>query len=119
MQISNAKLSMILENRPNLKLSDETINISTNEKLLGVHIDNTPSWTVHVEFTIKKSNSLLHLLNRIKHYLPIPTRKLFFNAYILPHMDYCCTVWGNINSSLTESMIKLQKGQPESFLIKV
>ena len=99
----------ILENCLNLKLSDETINISANEKLLGVHIDNTLSWTVHVEFTIKKCNSLLHLLNRIKHYLPIPTRKLFFNAYILPHLDYCCTVWGNINTSQTESMIKLQK----------
>ena len=43
-------------------------------------------------------------------YLPIPTRKLFVNAYILPHIDYCCTVWGNINSTLTDSMIKLQKG---------
>ena len=106
---SRIAANKILENRPNLKLSDETINISTNEKLLGVHIDNTLSWTVHVEFTIKKCNSLLHLLNRIKHYLPIPTRKLFYSAYILPHMDYCCTVWGNINSSLTESMIKLQK----------
>ena len=28
---------------------------------------------------------------------------------ILPHIDYCCTVWGNINNSLTDSMIKLQK----------
>ena len=58
--------------------------------------------------TIKKCNLPLHLLNRIKHYLPIPTRKLFFNAYVLPYIDYCCTVWGNISSNLTGSMIKLQ-----------
>ena len=58
---------------------------------------------------VKKCNFLLHLLNRIKCYLPIPTRKLFFNAYILPHIDNCCTVWGNINSALTDCMKKLQK----------
>ena len=52
---------------------------------------------------------LLYLLNRIKHYLPITTRKLFFNAYVLPHIDYCCTVWRNISSNLTDPMIKLQK----------
>ena len=64
---------------------------------------------MQVENTIKKCNSLLYLLNRIKHYLPITTRKLFFNAYVLPHIDYCCTVWENISSNLTDSMIKLQK----------
>ena len=50
---SRIAANKILENRPNLKLSDEIINISTNEKLLGVHIDNTLSWIVHVEFTIR------------------------------------------------------------------
>ena len=52
---------------------------------------------------------MLHLLNRIKCYLFIANRKLFFNAYILPHIDYCCTVWGNTNSNLTNSMIQFQK----------
>ena len=99
----------ILENCPDLQLSGEAINISTDEKLLGVHIDDSLSWTAQVEHTIKKCHSLLYLLNRIKHYLPITTRKLFFNAYVLPHIDYCCTVWGNISSNLTDSMIKLQK----------
>ena len=108
----------ILENCPDLQLSGEAINISTNEKLLGVHNDNSLSWTVQIENTTKKCNSLLYLLNRIKHYLPIPTKTLFFNAYVLPHIDYCCTVWGNISSNLTDSMIKLQKGQLELFLIK-
>ena len=43
----------ILENNQDLKLSDETIGITTNEKLLGVHIDNILSWTSQVESTIK------------------------------------------------------------------
>ena len=41
-----------IENRTDLKLSDKTINISTKEKFLGVHIDNTLSWTAQVESII-------------------------------------------------------------------
>ena len=41
--------------------------------------------------------------------LSIPVRKMFFNAYILPHIDYCCTIWGNANSELLDSIVKFQK----------
>ena len=99
----------IMENPPDLKISNETIQLSSNEKLLGVNIDNTLSWTFQVENTVKKCNSLLYLLNRIKCYLTIPVRKLFYNAYILPHLDYCCTIWGNINNNLTDTLVKFQK----------
>ena len=36
-------------------------------------------------------------------------RTLFYNAYILPHLDYCCTIWGNSSAASMESMIKFQK----------
>ena len=77
--------------------------------MLGVNIDNTLSWTFQVENTVKKCNSLLYLLNRINCYLTIPVRKLFHNAYILPHLDYCCIVWGKINNNLTDTLVKFQK----------
>ena len=32
---------------------------------------------------------------------------MFYNSYIAPHMDYCCTVWGS--SSHTTRLLKLQK----------
>ena len=67
---------------------------------------------------MKKCNSLLFLLNRIKQYLNVPTRKLFFNAYILPHLDYCCSIWGNANSELMNTVIKFQKRAARSILDK-
>ena len=103
------KLNQIMTCPPILKIGNETIEISTNEKLLGVHIDNDLSWTTQIENTIKKCNTLLYLLRRIKCYLSIHVRKLFYNAYVLPHLDYCCTIWGNANSELMESVIKFQK----------
>ena len=35
-------------------------------------------------------------------------RKLFYNAYILPHLDYCCVIWGNCSRSLEEKIVRLQ-----------
>jgi hypothetical protein len=37
------------------------------------------------------------------------TRILFYNAYILPHLDYCCKVWGDCSKYLLERLLKLQK----------
>ena len=45
----------VLENCPDLKISDKILQISSNEKLIGVHIDNTLSWTVQVDSTIKNA----------------------------------------------------------------
>ena len=36
-------------------------------------------------------------------------RKLFFNAYILPHLDYCCVIWGNCNITQEDKLIRFQK----------
>ena len=48
------------------------------------------------------------LLGRIKTFLNLSTRKLCFNAYTLPHLDYCCTIWGNCNNYLLDKLIKFQ-----------
>jgi len=93
----------------NLLLQGQLIEKSSSEKLLGVHIDKHLSWKVHVENTLKKCNSLLYLLLRIRYFINVHVRKLFFNAYILPHLDYCCTIWGNCSKDLLDSMLKFQK----------
>ena len=35
--------------------------------------------------------------------------KLYYNRYLLPLIDYCCVVWGNINKVYLEKILKLQK----------
>ena len=34
---------------------------------------------------------------------------LYYNYYIKPHLEYCCTIWGQCNKSDTDAIIKLQK----------
>ena len=112
------KINQIMANPPILKIGNETIEISDNEKLLGINIDSTLSWITQIENTIKKCNTLLYLLSRIKCYLSISVRKLFYNAYILPHLDYCCTIWGNANVEQMESIVKFQKRAARCILDK-
>ena len=62
---SKQRVNKIMGNPPSIYLAGEKIQLSNTEKLLGIHKDTTFSWASHVEETIKKCNSLLHLLNRI------------------------------------------------------
>ena len=105
-------------------IAEEQLHVSESEKLLGIHLDNTMSWASHVEAVIKKCKSLLFLLNRIKQYLSLPIRKLFYNAYILPHLDYCCTIWENPNNELLNGnkipkmRSKVNSGQTDQYCIQ-
>ena len=102
------KQSIIQESPPEIKINSTALEISSKEKLLGVTIESTLNWAAHVDTTIKKCNSLLFLLGRIKIFLDIPTRKLYFNAYNLPHLDYCSTIWDNCSNELIDKIIKFQ-----------
>ena len=49
------------------------------------------------------------MLGHIKKYLNLQSRKLFFNAYILPHLDYCSTIWGNCTKENLDRIINFLK----------
>ncbi len=67
----------------------------TSDKLVGVTIDHNLSWEPHIRNVVATINRKLALLRRIKRYMPLATRKQFYNTHILPHMDYCSIVWGS------------------------
>ena len=99
----------IVESNINIPFQGNSIEATSSAKLLGITINDSLSWTDHINNVIKKCNSYLYLLSRIKNFLSIETRKRFYNAYILPHFDFCCIIWGNCTSSLEDKLIKFQK----------
>ena len=34
---------------------------------------------------------------------------MFYNSYILPHLDFCCIIWGNCSSTLENKLVKFPK----------
>ena len=51
----------------------------------------------------------LSILRKLRKYLSADLRILYYNYYIKPHFEYCCSIWGQCNKSDTDSIIKLQK----------
>ena len=90
-----------------INLSDRTICQVTEEKLLGVQMlsPGIPKF----RNKRKRSSSNYFLLKRIRKFLPLETRKLFYNYYVKPHFEYCNTIWGNCSKTNIYTMTKLQK----------
>ena len=81
-----------------LTYSDIDIKMTHAEKIFGVHVDDNLMWNNHFQHVSKKSSSYLWLLSKIKSYLSVEHRLLFYNAFIKPHFEYCSTVWSNTSS---------------------
>ena len=90
---------MNLDSTLKFKIDSKDIENSHREKVLGVTIDESLCWTEQVNQTCKKINFGLHTLQGIKKNLPVKERLLFYNCYILPHLNYCCFLWGNCPES--------------------
>ena len=94
--------SMLIGTRQKLQLSPLTLNLTiesisiqqvSKHRLLGVELDDQLSWKAHTDKVCKKLSQNLFLLSKLKHYVGIVARKLFFKSHIKAHVDYASTVW--------------------------
>ncbi len=76
---------------------------------LYLNIYSILPWEKHITTIVSTIKRKLALLRRIKWYMPLSTRKLFFNTHILPHIDYCAIIWGNLPH--TQNLLLAQRGQ--------
>ena len=76
------------------------------EKVLGL-IDNHLSWEAHIDELASNLSKIIALFRRIKIYLPLNTRILFYKTFFQSRFDYCCTIWGQ--SAHISRIYKLQK----------
>ena len=74
-----------------LRYSDIDIKMTPSEKILGVHVDDNLMWNNHFQHVLKK-----WLLSKIRSYLSVEHRFMFYNAYVKPHFDYCNAVWSKL-----------------------
>ena len=93
----------------NVFLNGNKLEQVTSEKLLGVRSDESLSWKQQIKVIKRTITYKISLLRRIKKYIPIDGRKAFYNYYIRPHFNYCCSAWGNCSQTDINTMTKLQK----------
>ena len=92
-----------------LTYNETDLQLTTGDKILGVYIDENFQWNNHFQFVCKKVSSYIWLLSRIKSYLSLEHRSLFYKAYIQPHFNYCNIIWGNSTNSNVSRLTKLQR----------
>ena len=106
---SRQKRNSLIDSDLNLTYNNLDLKNSTNEKILGVHVDQNFVWNNHFQHVSKKISTYLWLLSQIRAYLPVQHRLLYYNAYIKSHIEYCCIVWGNSCNFNTYRIEKLQR----------
>ena len=97
------------ENLFTLIYNDVILQLTTGDKILGVNIEQNLLWNNHFQSVSRKVSSYIWLLSKIKSYLNTEHRRLFYNAYIQPHLDYCNTIWGNPSDYNVSKITKLQR----------
>ena len=88
---SSHKLSKSID--LHLTISDYKSECVKQYILLGVNLDNNLKWSFHVDNSHKKLTNKVLLLCRIKPYITLEMRKLYYNIYFLPIIDYGIILW--------------------------
>ena len=104
---SNQRLNSFSDNQVNVEIDAKLITKVKEAKLLGVIIDEHLSWSNHIGDLSKKISSAIGALKRIRPYISKRTALQIYQALILPHFDYCSSVWGDCNLTLGNKLQKL------------
>ena len=85
-----------------------TLEVVDKWKYLGLILDSELNWSCHINNIIKKVSCLIGCVRRIKKYVTNRNLVDLYYALLLPHFDYCCTLWGN---STKNNILRLQRMQ--------
>ena len=101
LKLNTSKTKCMLLHSPKKKL-DADLNLEVDGtaveqvqvfKYLGVLINDTLTWSDHVDMVSGKVSRCINLLRRLFWFLPQSLLLLYLKSYILPHFDYCDVVW--------------------------
>ena len=92
-----------------LSYNEIDLQLTTGVKILGVYINENFQWDNHFKCICKNVSSYIWLLSKIKSYLTLEHRSVFYNAYIQPQFNYCNMIWGNSSNYNVSKLSKLQR----------
>ena len=98
-----------LDDSLQLFLNDMPLTAVKNEKGFGVQVDDNLTWNDHISKTSKKMSTYVWLLSKIRSYLSVDHRVLFYKSYIQPHIDYANIIWGNTGKTNLLHVERLQR----------
>ena len=84
------------------------MNCVSSIQYLGVEIDSELDWKRHIDGVCRKYLAKLSAIRRASAYLPSHVRKMHYQAFVIPHLDYCSVVWHSCGATLTQKIERVQ-----------
>ena len=79
--------------RPSLSINGFKIDVVDSVCFLGVTIRSDLRWSDHIEATCKKAKKKLGFIYRHFYQAPPEVVNNLYKTIVLPHLDYCSSVW--------------------------
>ena len=89
-----------------VKIGQQFILNSVNEKVLGFFFDNKLNFKCHLNKLCKKASQKLHALARVSNFMSCNQRKMIMNA-LSSQFNYCPLLWMCHNRSLNTQINKI------------
>ena len=94
---------------PTYDLGSSVISLVHSMKLLGVTIDKDLNFTEHVTDIVRRVSNQIQVLQRHKKLINTDTKTKLYNAYLLPHLYYCCIVWHHCGQRNLKKLEKINE----------
>ena len=93
------RISKLKKETLNINYRSRAINVTTEYKYLGVHIDSTLNLNTHFDKVYKKASGKLKLLEKLRYQLDTKSAQAIYNLMIVPTITYCSTLQANLTST--------------------
>ena len=86
-----------------LKLITDNVQINrvNNTKFLGVIVNSTLTWHVHIKIICGKISKSIGIITKISCNLPNTTLTILYHALVQRYLEYCDIIWATDSSSST------------------
>ena len=84
-------------------------------RYLGVLLDSDLSFKNHINYITSRAYGALCTLRKSQTYLPLKTRKLLYRSLVLPHLEYCTTVWDPCTKQMSDQIERVQNRAMRSY----
>ena len=105
---SQQRLDNIIKT-PKIVFGEHEINRVREKTVLGLIIDDQLNWNKHNNEQCKKISKSIALLRKAKDFVSQEELVKIYNSLVLPHFNYCSTIWNDNNKSHVDKLSKLQK----------
>lgn len=95
--------------KPNLVISNFTLEPEDSVKLLGIDIDFALSFDCHVKNIVNKAAKQVNVLRRLSKLLNSKSKLIIFHSFIISNFNFCPLAWHFCTAANTEKIEKIQK----------